>query len=77
MNDNKPLNAQQYAALQARFRADLNARISDIELRKLALDHACRLMACPHVLLTPADLHVMFREFHAFLSEPLRAGPPS
>lgn len=42
MSDDQPLNGQQIQAMQRQFQDALRKVISDTDLRKLALDYACK-----------------------------------
>jgi hypothetical protein len=72
----QPLSAQQFTALQKNFGEALKNRISDVELRKLALEQACSLMRGPSMSLTVEQAMDLVRQFHAFLAAPLRPEDP-
>lgn len=69
----EPLNAQQVSSQQKRLQIMANHLIQDVELRKLALDQACKLA----VTVGADDAVALAQKMHEFLTAGAMAVPTS
>jgi hypothetical protein len=62
-----PLNAAQIEAIRKQMIAEFQKAVDDVEMRKQAVDAACKIL--PHIIHN-SDPIALVREVYAFMAEP-------
>jgi hypothetical protein len=70
MTTQEPLSGHQIQAIQKQMLTEFQRALDDVELRKIAIDHASRVCTSAAVgIIPPEKVVTLAREMHKFLSE--------